>query len=74
MRVRDLIADLKVNESLTQKDMLMNELKKLTHVIEKFENGGELKKDDLQKTDVLKDLIRAMIKDDEEKKIISDGK
>lgn len=43
-------------------------------VIENFEETGVINKNSTQKIDFLKDTIQAIIKDEDEKKIIKGGK
>lgn len=73
MRVRDLINEVEeVKNPLPKdsKDKLRNVLTNVFDVIEKFERNGVIDKNSTQKIDFLKDTIKSIIKDEDEKKII----
>lgn len=73
MRVRDLINEVEeVKNPLPKdsKDKLRNVLSNMFDVIEKFERNGVIDKNSTQKIDFLKDTIKSIIKDEDEKKII----
>ena len=73
MKVRDLINEVEeVKNPLPKdsKDKLRNVLTNVFDVIEKFERNGVIDKNSTQKIDFLKDTIKSIIKDDDEKKII----
>ena len=73
MRVRDLINEVEeVKNPLPKdsKDKLRNVLTNVFDVIEKFERNGVIDKNSTQKIDFLKDTIKSIIKDADEKKII----
>ena len=73
MKVRDLINEVEeVKNPLPKdsKDKLRNVLTNMFDVIEKFERNGVIDKNSTQKIDFLKDTIKSIIKDEDEKKII----
>ncbi len=73
MKVRDLINEVEeVKNPLPKgsKDKLRNVLTNVFDVIEKFERNGVIDKNSTQKIDFLKDTIKSIIKDADEKKII----
>ena len=75
MKVSDLnkdIQNIKNQKPLSNenKDKLRNVLTNVFDVIEKFERNGVIDKNSTQKIDFLKDTIKSIIKDDDEKKII----
>ena len=73
MKVRDLINEVEeVKNPLPKdsKDKLRNVLSNVFDVIEKFERNGVIDKNSTQKIDFLKDTIKSIIKDADEKKII----
>lgn len=72
MKVRDILVDVeKMKESQrTAKDEIMIRLKNVADIIEKFDSGKKLTKEDMERMNPLKDYIQSVIKDDEQKKII----
>ena len=78
MKLSDLyeeIEEMKKEKSLSKnsEDKLRNALEKMFDVIENFEQTGVINKNSTQKIDFLKDTIQAIIKDEDEKKIIKGG-
>lgn len=79
MKLSDLyeeIEEMKKEKSLSKnsEDKLRNALEKMFDVIENFEQTGVINKNSTQKIDFLKDTIQAIIKDEDEKRIIKGGK
>ena len=73
MKVRDLINEVEeVKNPLPKdsKDKLRNVLTNVFDVIEKFERNGVIDKNSTQKIDFLKDTIKSIRRDEDEKKII----
>jgi hypothetical protein len=73
MKVKDLINE--VNESQDSiKDKLMLKMGDLHDIIEKYEETGEISKEDQERMATFKEYIRSLIKDHNEKKIINGDK
>jgi hypothetical protein len=72
MNVKDINKE--VQQLREREDSLNNMLSTLFNVIERFENNGRTHyKDDKDKVDVLKNIIKNMVKDAQQKEIIKGG-
>ena len=70
MKLSDLNNEVTESLSKDNKDKLRNVLSNMFDVIENFEKNGVIDKNSTQKIDFLKDTIKSIIKDEEEKNII----